>query len=62
MKLGGKVHFGVLSSKMEVIRSKWGASASIRRTIHRFRAYSSIVRFKVYIQTKRGSVPPVRCT
>ena len=28
MKLGGKVHFGVLSSKMKVIRAKKGPSAS----------------------------------
>ena len=28
MKLGGKFHFGVLSSKMKVIRAKRGPSAS----------------------------------
>ena len=31
MKLGGKVNFGVLSSKLNVIRGKMGPSASFRR-------------------------------
>ena len=52
MKLGGKVNFGVLSSKIDVIRAKKGTISLVN---------SSFLRFNVCIQMKGGSSPPIRC-
>ena len=61
MKLGGQVNFGVLNSKIDVIRAKKRAISLGFTDKACSRVNSSFLGFNVCMQIKRGSSPPIRC-